>query len=59
MFKLTFVSLSGSKFFIQNSCLIDMWIKKYIMKILLFWKLQKKLKIIKCCVTILPICQSM
>ena len=31
MFKLAFVSLSGCKFFIQISYLIDMWINKYIM----------------------------
>ena len=65
MLKLAFVSLSGCKFFIQISYLIDRWINKNIMKnfVILTKKKKKKkkkkqLKMMKCCITILPVCHS-
>ena len=44
MLKLAFVSLSGCKFFIQISYLIDMWINKYIMKTFAILKREQTVK---------------
>ena len=44
MLKLAFVSLSGCKFFIQISYLIDMGINKYIMKNFAILKIKKAVK---------------